>query len=173
MRNCEKYNSSTCQLFMSKQRIENSALWKRTLASRGNDDKDSGEREELRATFWKFRENAAAITSRIAADFPDLTLHDVNHLDALWETADLLIGEEFLINPLEAFVLGGAIFLHDAALTFEAYEGGKSAVRETPEWKDAFTALQAKQPEMSKEELEKSADFDAIRYLHAAQAEQL
>lgn len=157
---------------MYKRRIENTALWGRTLAPQP-EDIYTQEREELRSTFWKFRENAQAITSRIAADFPDLTLHDISHLDALWETADLLIGKEFNINPLEAFVLGGAIFLHDAALTFEAYEGGKAAVRNTPQWKDAFAALQAKQPEIPKDELEKSADFDAIRHLHAAQAEKL
>ncbi len=160
---------------MPENRIENTQLWKRTLSQQGEDVKDVyiQERERLRAAFWEFRKNAAHLTSQVAKNFPDLTLHDISHLDALWETADLLIGEKFPINPLEAFVLGGTIFLHDAALTFEAYQGGQSAVRATSEWKDAFAVLEAQHTRISEEELQKSADFDAIRYLHASQAEKL
>lgn len=42
---------------------------------------------------------------------------DGTHLDALWETVDLAAGDAFALNPLEAYVLGGAILLHDLGLS--------------------------------------------------------
>ncbi|MBA2593659.1 MAG: hypothetical protein M3495_02490 [Pseudomonadota bacterium] len=46
---------------------------------------------------------------------PGLTVHDITHLDALWRVADQIAGPDYPINPAEAFVLGGAFLLHDAA----------------------------------------------------------
>ena len=69
---------------------------------------------------------------------PGLTLHDVTHLDALWETADLIAGDKYPLNPLEAFVFGSAVLLHDSAMCWEAYANGQQGVRNTTEWKDAF-----------------------------------
>jgi len=48
----------------------------------------------------------------IHRDLPDLTVHDITHLDALWEMADLVAGPDYPLNPLEAFALG-AVFLPD------------------------------------------------------------
>ena len=54
----------------------------------------------------------------------DYTVHDLSHLDALWEMADLIVGTNFILNPAEAFVFGVAVLLHDAGMTVAAYPGG-------------------------------------------------
>ena len=153
---------------MSLDRIKSTRLWKRTLEQQhdGFDEK----REELRASFTNFRENAEHLVSKIAGDLPGLTQHDISHLDALWEVADLICGNEYPLNPLEAYVFGGAVLLHDSALCFEAYDNGVEGIRSTIIWKDSFASL----PESIEDEETKSiADFSALRFLHANQAEKL
>ncbi|AMF99379.1 ATP-binding protein [Vibrio harveyi] len=147
-------------------RIEHTGLWKRTL-----DPQHDGyevKREELRSSFINFRDKAAHLVSKISGALPGLTQHDISHLDALWEVADLICGDEYPVNPLEAYVFGGAVLLHDSALCFEAYDNGIDGVRETTVWKDSFASL----PD-DNEEAKKIADFSALRYLHASQAEKL
>ncbi|SNR60859.1 HD domain-containing protein [Hymenobacter mucosus] len=153
---------------MSTLRIESTSLWLSSLAARP-DDQHSIKRDELRAAFFKFRQNASQLVAQIANHLPGLTKHDVTHLDALWETASLVAGEEYPLNALEGFVLGGAILLHDSALCFEAYDNGISGVRATTTWKDAFAIAF----EENKEEAESIADFAALRHLHASQATRL
>lgn len=63
--------------------------------------------------------------------------------------------------------------MHDAAHCFEAFNGGKQAVRNTIAWKDAFAAELSKNPNESTQNLERHSDFSAIRLLHAKQAEKL
>ncbi|QMU30410.1 HD domain-containing protein [Adhaeribacter radiodurans] len=155
---------------MSLSRIENTIIWKKTLASQKKDT-FSTKREELRSSFFKLRENVSFLVVRITGELPGLTQHDISHLDALWETASLIAGEDFPISPLEGFVLGGAILLHDSALCFEAYENGQIGIRETLQWKDAFSSLE--DLKISEEEKKNIADFYALRQLHAIQAETL
>jgi hypothetical protein len=118
-----------------------------------------------------FRERAAHLTSRIGAALPSLTVHDATHLDALWETADVIVGPAYPINPMEGFVLGGSFLLHDAALCFEAYSNGQQGLRDTLEWRDAFASESNKG--FSLEEAQNSADFAAMRVLHARRAGEL
>jgi len=157
---------------MTTSRIEKTSIWKNTLATRKNDEFKE-ERDTLRTTFLKFRENTSALVNQISSVLPGLTLHDISHLDALWETASLIVGENFELTPLEGFVLGGAILLHDSALCFEAYENGKEGVRNTTQWKDAFADINETSPDLSPERMEYIADFAALRNLHAYQAEEL
>ena len=65
----------------------------------------------------------APIAETIATAMPGYTDHSIDHLDGLWDNVALLNGEEPL-DPAEAFVLGGAILLHDLAMTPAAYPGG-------------------------------------------------
>jgi hypothetical protein len=152
--------------------FENVSLWKSSLG-RQEHDQFGDSRDRLRTQFLSFRKNVALLVGRISAQLPDLTLHDVTHLDALWEMADLIAGDNYRLNPLEAFVLGGAILLHDAATCFEAYDGGVDAVRKTEAWKDAFAFEQKRGMYTSEQELNSVADFAALRQLHASQAERL
>ncbi|WP_348826710.1 ATP-binding protein [Halomonas sp. RT37] len=125
----------------------------------------------MRTELRSFRDRVSVLVERVSNDIPELTVHDVTHLDALWETASLLVGRSYPLNPLEGFILGGAILLHDAALCFEAYEGGLSGIRETLEWKDSYAAVS--DGEDNEDARKHSADFQAIRLLHAGQASQL
>ena len=83
------------------------------------------------------RERAKVLVSRIASDMPGYTVHDITHLDALWETASLVASRELAFNPPEAFVFGGAVLLHDAAMTLAAYPGGLADLKKTTAWADA------------------------------------
>jgi hypothetical protein len=82
--------------------FEGTSLWKRTLAAQHQGDVHEKARLRLRAAYEAMRRNAATITAQIQKDFPFLTLHDINHLDALWTLADLIAGDEFQLTPTEA-----------------------------------------------------------------------
>jgi hypothetical protein len=149
--------------------VENVPLWVETLKARPNDSYAT-ERDRLRVTLLTFRTKVAFLASQIQKAFPNLTVHDVTHLDALWETADLIAGPNYPLNPMEAFVFGGAVLLHDAALCFEAYDSGVDGVRNTIQWRDAFAAEKERHPNIGEGELVSASDFAAIRLLHASQA---
>lgn len=153
---------------MTAERIYYTKLWSRTLGRK--DDIYEERREELRSSFLSFRENSAFLVSKISAALPGLTQHDISHLDALWEVADLICGDNYPLNPLEAYVFGGAVLLHDSALCFEAYENGIDGVRDTITWKDSFANLPKN---IGNDEAVRIADFSALRILHAHQAERL
>lgn len=153
--------------------IEKTSLWAISLGKKEADQAIERQKEHLRSVLRRCREHVSVLTSRISVTFPQLTVHDVNHLDALWEMAGVIAGDDYPLNPMEAFVLGGAILLHDAALCFEAYDGGQNAVRNTLAWKDALAAEMAAYPNEARNQLEQYCDFTAIRLLHANQAEKL
>ena len=153
--------------------IQSTNLWKNSLERANQPDAVEKAKDKLRVALTEFRSRVETLVARISSAFPQLTVHDVTHLDALWETADLIAGEGYPLNPMEAFVFGGAILLHDAAHCFEAYAGGRDEVRQTIEWKDSFAAERERSPDSLTNELETSADFMAVRLLHAKQASEL
>jgi hypothetical protein len=155
---------------LSIERIKYTKLWHRTLGE-VNDDMYKEKRDELRTSFIKFRDNATHLVSQISSILPGLTQHDISHLDALWEVADLICGDNYPLNPLEAFVFGGAVLLHDSALCFEAYDNGIEGIRNTHIWKDSYASISESVDDVT--EAEKIADFSALRALHAHQAELL
>jgi hypothetical protein len=77
--------------------------------------KHAAERKRLAAAFETFRQRAATLGGEIPRDLRFFTVHDVTHLDALWEMADLVAGPDYPLTPAEVFVLGGAILVHDLA----------------------------------------------------------
>ena len=144
-------------------------LWKNSIDNieYGNDLK----REELRRAFFRVRDNAKFILDKIRNDFPSLTVHDISHVDSLWQVGSVITGDDYVINPLEGFVLGCAFLMHDAVLSYEA-AGGQERLRETIEWKDYYADYKKK--EYSAEEIRLyETDFSTIRLLHAKYAEQL
>jgi hypothetical protein len=152
--------------------LEQNELWRASLGDHG-DKARKVEREQLRSAFYSFRKNTEVLVQRIAVTLPTLTKHDISHLDALWETAALIAGESYPMNPLEGFVFGGAILLHDAALCFEAYSGGINEIRGTVAWKDAYAAELSACSRLPDDELKYNADFSALRELHAKEAANL
>ena len=127
------------------------------------------------------RDNVAALITTIPADCKDLTVHDVSHLDALWEMASLIAGPNYDLNPAEAFVLGGAILLHDAGLSAAAFQGGLDELKRSQEWQDLAAAMlrqqnvepEPKAIELPPTELLGQIKFAVLRALHARQAEKM
>jgi hypothetical protein len=174
--------------------FESTSLWKQALAARSGDEHEKF-RERLRVAYHTMRENVSPLVSAAHIDCPGLTVHDVTHLDALWETASLIGGDNFALNPAEAFVLGGAILLHDAGMAVASYEGGIAEIRKTAVWLDAIATADGNVDEFDDEEFmfrhkgrrhmgrerfhdqryseraKRQADFAALRYYHAQQAE--
>ena len=118
--------------------VTNSSTWQRTLATR-TDDESAEARERLRAAFVTFRQRAGYLSNEIRRDLPHLTLHDLNHIDALWETTATIIGENYHLTPTEGFVLGGAFLLHDLGMALPSVEGGISTLKEDRRWADLVT----------------------------------
>ncbi len=158
-----------------------SKLWISTLGTQTNDSFESL-RNRLRTVYESFWKRGVELAQRISTDLPELTLHDEAHLAALWDCASLLTGDRYSINPLEAFVFGGAVLLHDAGHAFAAYEGGLEELKKTVEYRDAVAAIlrrSGKNPpderdiEKASQETVKVALFVALRRLHASQAQTL
>lgn len=117
------------------------------------------------------RAKVRQLASRIAGSLPELTIHDVSHLDALWDVASTIAGPDYPLNPLEAYVFGASVLLHDAGLCFQAYSGGQDALRTTLEWRDAHGRLSRVAGDSPK--LKQEADLEALRTLHASKAASL
>ena len=144
--------------------METSPLWQRIYAQSKDPDVD-----RLVTSLRVARSRVADLTSRIASSLPTLTIHDLSHLDALWTVGGTIAGDHFDLNPLETYVFGSAALLHDSALCFEAYSGGQQAVRDTVQWRDAYSRRCADggQPDLD------AVDFEALRGLHATRAASL
>lgn len=147
-------------------------LWKTAFG-----DKPDGldpKRAELIGAYDRFRDRVALLLAQIQKELPDLTLHDITHVDALWRVASEIAGPKFPLNPAEALVLGGAFLLHDAAHCRAAFPGGVAELRQTVEWRDA-----AAQRELSEDQLKggttqfQTVLFDTLRVLHPKQARKL
>ena len=159
-------------------------LWLTTLAeSRDESDSHSEQaRERLRSTFLRFRERAKVLAGEIALDLPDFTVHDVEHLDALWEMADLIAGPDYPLTPTEAFVLGGAFLIHDLGMSLATYPRGMNDLREEESWNatliSAFRQVYGRFPNAEELEAPPHAVEDAtvanmLRNLHPRRAEEL
>jgi hypothetical protein len=107
-------------------------------------DHYAGERSYFREQYLRLRDKVAQLVKLIPQDIPGLTVHDITHLDALWETASTIAGPGYTINPAEAYVFGAAILLHDAGLALASYPRGIAEIYETDEWRDNVAALLAK-----------------------------
>jgi hypothetical protein len=160
---------------------ERSALWQRTLAERANDPEEEP-RARLRVSYRQLREKVILIAAEIARDLPDFTVHDVSHLDALWQMADLIAGPGLSINPLEAFVLGASFLTHDLGLGIAAYPEGKAALHNDALWADTVSALLRRrlgrppsrfEIESAEEAVHVEATATVLRSRHAARSEQL
>lgn len=161
--------------------VELCSLWQGTLAPK-EQETNQAERERLRASFLNFRQKANLLALEIAKDLPDLTVHDLSHLDALWEVASQIVGPDYRLTPAEAYVLGGSFLLHDLAMSIAATPGGLSSLTQDPRWADSIYSFYethcGRAP--SKEEFQSPnaearqfALFSILRLTHAENAEQL
>lgn len=155
-------------------------LWKRTLARENDGQTEQPYRERLRVCLRGFRDNASLLADQIPGDLPGLTDHSVRHMDALWDVASLLAAK-IPVNPLEAFVFGGAVLLHDLGNSVAAFPNGLAALR-GPEWSDIVhttyrkkfgrppTTAEINNPDSS---LRAEILLTRLRSVHAQQAEAL
>ena len=123
------------------------------------------------------RERVEHLVARIASDMKEMTVHDISHLDALWEMGSIVAKDSVELNPPEAFVFGGAVLLHDAAMSLAGYPNGLDELKEEMQWKDTYARLvmeaQDRGQDITDPLLEKLAISEALRKLHASKAEQL
>ena len=144
--------------------METTPLWKLTFA-----DYSDPNVARLVTSIRGSRDRVGQLTSRIAASLPSLTMHDLSHLDGLWTVAGTIGGENLVLNPLEGYLFGTAVLLHDVALCFEAYSGGQQGVRETLQWRDARNRQLTHRGQVDLN----AVDLEALRGLHAMQAARL
>jgi hypothetical protein len=156
-------------------------LWRQAFANPRSDSSPE-EQEFFRGEYLSVRERAAQLVSRISADLPGMTVHDISHLDALWDTASSVAEGAINVNPAEAFVLGASILLHDAAMSLAAYPGGLDQVKSTVAWKDAIARFALNFEDESGVTVDKADPSDAVlravvpdvlRRLHAEHSEVL
>lgn len=155
--------------------FKKTALWKGAFEV-PRSDATSGEQAHFASCYEAMRARASMLVAKITCDLPQMTVHDVTHFDALWEMASIAAGDNFNLNPAEAFVFGGATLLHDAAMTLAAFPGGIAELREKIEWRDLHTRYMASVTAgdtAAAKEAENRATVDALRLLHAKQAENL
>ena len=108
------------------------------------------------------RDRVGQLTTRIVSSLPTLTMHQFSKLDRLWAVAGSLSGDEFFPIPLERYLFGTAVLLHDAALSFDASSGRQPDARETVQWNDELNSLRANQSAVDLA----AVDFERPRTLH-------
>ncbi|WP_114422852.1 ATP-binding protein [Nocardioides houyundeii] len=118
---------------------EETRLWTESLADR-DQDPYAKQRVKLSAAYHNFRERAALVAAEIPQELREFTVHDVTHLDALWELADQVAGDQITLTPTEAFVLGGAFLIHDLGMGLAAWPGGLEELKSEPTWRDTLAS---------------------------------
>jgi hypothetical protein len=157
-------------------------LWRKNLAARPRNDDHHGQRERLRASYLAMRDNTAVLLAENARSMPEFTVHDISHVDALWETASLMCGDQVGLNPAEAYVLGCAFVLHDAAMGAASYETSVPDALGQQRWRDlvsvAYFHRKGCWPDRAEldtppAEIAEACQATAIRETHAEQARKL
>jgi hypothetical protein len=160
----------------------NTNLWCRCFIGDTTKGREQNQFERLQNAYLTFRSRAASIAGEIARNLPDYTVHDVTHLDALWEMADLIAGPEYFLTPIEGFVLGGCFLIHDLGNGLAAYPKGLDELRKEQLWLDTVSTLLRRhlgrvptpdELDNPSKEVEEEAIGQVLRELHAKQAERL
>ena len=149
-----------------------SSLWKTAFPESCTEH--AAQRKRLTEAYERFRERVSQLLGQIKAELPDLTLHDISHVDALWQVASEIAGPDYPLNPAEALVLGGAFLLHDAAHCRAAYPGGLAQLQATAEWQDSAAQRKLDLATLTEGSNDfQSVLFDTLRTLHPRQAREL
>lgn len=154
--------------------------WKNTLGSECDENQTAINR--LKDSFISFRDNVVLLSNEISRSLPEYTVHDITHIDALWEMADCICGSDYELNPVEGYVLGGAFLLHDLAMSLAAYPCGIKDLEKLPIWSDTVAQRYNKQSiaipdsissHMLPEDIREFVISTVLRKLHASSAEKL
>ena len=156
-------------------------LWRQAFVSERS-EYPANERRFFEDQYLSLRPRVEQLASRVAVDMPEMTVHDISHLDALWDMASLVAEGTVDVSPVEAFVLGASFLLHDAAMTIAAYPNGAADVKSTTEWRDAIAGYALWADENGHDPIDPDNPPDIVvrkimptvlRRLHAKQAEVL
>ncbi len=160
--------------------FERSSLWRRALGDRSSHtDVPISEIERLRVAFRGCRERVVLLAHEIPQHIRELTVHDITHIDALWDVANTVAGDDYPMNPAEAFVFGCALLIHDLGLALAAYPGQIDELRRQSAWQDAAafewqrrhgSARRVDATSELPEEILEAATALALRRLHAERA---
>lgn len=159
--------------------FENSRTWKKTLGCQVDDTDIKKNIEMLRNAYFSIRNKAEYLAGEIASTVPNYTVHDISHIDALWEATDLILPDDFDLNPAEGFVLGVTFLIHDLGMGLTAYINGMDDIKELDIWKDTVTSefrkrygrdIRKKDWETLNTEIAHLAQENTLRKLHAIQA---
>ena len=104
---CVADSQVDCQQAPSGPDFRQTWIWRQAFEIRRSDS-TTEEQEYFRTQYLSIRDRSAQLVSRIAGDIPGLTVHDISHLDALWDMASAVAEGAVNVNPAEAFVLGPA-----------------------------------------------------------------
>lgn len=156
---------------------QNTVTWQKILGNQKHID----ECTRLKVAYEKFRANAALLAEEISSYLPDFTVHNITHIDALWEMADIFLPEAFPLNPAECFVLGGAFLLHDLGMIVAAYPDRMQGIQQEEIWKDTVAQLSKQRrvpydlsdPSTIAPDISKAATQKTLRILHAKRAKEL
>jgi hypothetical protein len=160
---------------------DKTVLWQSALGAR-IEDSEQKERDRLRVGYENVRMRAMPVAEAIKIDLPEFTVHDITHLDALWEIADQITGKNYPINPCEAFVLGCSFLIHDLGMGLAAYPDGLVGLKRLDLWRDTAADVLKKSGAMEITDasikkisgsLEKMVISETLRRLHAVRAEKL
>ncbi|EPC7977722.1 HD domain-containing protein [Yersinia enterocolitica] len=153
--------------------FENTHLWQSSLAKQLGTDEYEKEREFFRVSYESFREKAAVLAGEISITMPNYTVHDITHIDALWDMASIICGGDIKLNPAEAFVLGGAFLIHDLGMGLAAYPLGLENIKKEILWSDTVAHLKCNNKNYTEDMIEKEALENVLRSLHARHADEL
>ncbi|WP_159045392.1 hypothetical protein [Streptomyces sp. H036] len=166
---------------MKQSNTPTGGLWNRAFEGQAYEN-NSYVRDRFAQGLLDMRERASQLSLEIGKDLPEFTRHDMTHMDALWELADLIVGPELTLNPAEAFVFGGAALIHDLAMSRAAHQLINGDIRKTSEWPDALAAeirIEFGRPPHPSElasppaDAAERAERSLLRLLHAKMAETL
>ena len=79
--------------------FEKTSLWRNSLGLSSNDD-EADARQMLREQLLRIRTLVEQLVTTVIRDLPGMTVHDISHLDALWETASLIAGDDYPLLSL-------------------------------------------------------------------------
>lgn len=154
--------------------FERTPMWLATLAEQ-EDDPFPNERETLRNAYRHLRENGGVLAAEVPDAMRDLTVHDLSHIDALWDLASQIAGPGILetLTPTEAFVFGGAAIVHDLGLSAVAYPTGFDEIRNSSAYRVAYGLAERHGEDAPAAALDRQALRQVIRLEHADKATSL
>jgi hypothetical protein len=106
---------------------QGSSLWRKALGARDGDPHPA-QRAYFREQYLGLREKVRHVVAQIPKDILGLTVHDITHLDALWEIASTIAGDNYDLNAVEGYIFGAAVLFHDAGMAIASYPGGLADV---------------------------------------------